>query len=151
VNLSIGQGFLLATPLQIVNLYAALARGGEIRNPVLVEQVGETPVRSGARGRLPASPDTLAVIRRGLEQVVSDPGGTGHKAFRGATYTAAAKTGSAETEVTPTHAWFAAYAPAESPEVALVVLVEQKGHGGDVAAPLARRVLDGWFSRTVER
>lgn len=151
VNLAIGQGFLNTTPLQILNMYAAIARGGEIRNPLLVEKVGDRTISSEARGKLPASPATMAVIRRGLEQVVSDPGGTAYKAFRGANYSAAAKTGSAETEVTPTHAWFAAYAPLEAPQVALVVLVESKGHGGDVAAPLARRLLDGWFERAGTR
>jgi penicillin-binding protein 2 len=147
VNLAIGQGAFLATPLQLANAYAAIARGGELMAPVLVGEPTGPSVQFQPRpqGSVPASPATLDAIRRAMKLVTSDPKGTANYAFRGSNLSVAAKTGSAEVQGPDSHAWFAAFAPAEQPEVVMVVMVEEKGMGSEVAAPVARKILEGYF------
>jgi len=141
-NLAIGQGFFLATPLQVANAYAAIARGGALQTAVLVAKQGDQSFQAQSKGNLPLSATNLDVIRQAMHGVVSDPNGTAVYAFRGSNLSLAAKTGSAEAGGPDSHAWFAAYAPYEHPEIALVVMVEEKGHGAEVAAPVARKILD---------
>ncbi|MHB8991829.1 MAG: penicillin-binding protein 2 [Chloroflexota bacterium] len=148
VNLAIGQGFFLATPLQVANSYAALARGGALMTPVLVGKPSGQSVQfqTQQKGNLPVSAANLDVIRRAMLGVTADPKGTAYYAFQGSNLSVAAKTGSAEqTQGPDTHAWFAAFAPADQPRIALVAMVESKGHGAEVAAPVARKILDGYF------
>ncbi len=150
VNLSIGQGFFLATPLQVANSYAALARGGTLMAPVLVGTPTGQSVQFQAqqKGTLPASKATLDVIRQAMKGVTANPKGTAYYAFQGSGLSVAAKTGSAEQSQGPdTHAWFASFAPADQPQVVLLAMVEAKGHGSEVAAPVARKILDGYFKR----
>lgn len=151
VNLAIGQGYLEATPLQMANLYAALANGGELRTPVLVRRVGEggtaREYAAQPRRRLPASPATLATIREAMKKVAASPKGTANYAFRGFRVSTAAKTGSAENQNPDAHAWFAGYAPADSPEIVALVMVEGGRAGGEVAAPLARQIMESYFNR----
>ena len=147
VNLAIGQGFFLATPLQVANSYAAMARGGRLMAPVLVGQwTGQgVQYQSQPRGNLPVSPSSLQAIVQAMRKVTSDPKGTAYYAFQGSTLSLAAKTGSAEAGSPDTHAWFASFAPADQPQIVLVAMVEAKGHGAEVAAPVARKILDGYF------
>lgn len=162
-NLAIGQGFLTATPLQMANLYAALANGGVLRTPLLVKRV--VPKNGGApevfeareRRRLPLSAAALDAIRSAMRETAAHPKGTAYYAFRGFGVPVAAKTGSAEFqgERPPTarqgldsHAWFAGFAPADRPELVIVVLVEGGGGGAQTAAPLARRLLERYFQST---
>ena len=147
VNLAIGQGFFLATPLQVANAYAAIARGGQLMSPVLVaKSTGQSiQFQTQPKGTLPVAPATLDTIRQAMKGVTSDPKGTAYYAFSGSKLSVAAKTGSAEYSGPDSHAWFAAYAPAETPQIAMVVMVEGKGHGAEVAAPVARKILDGYF------
>jgi penicillin-binding protein 2 len=85
---------------------------------------------------------TLAFVRRGLEQVVENPQGTGYKTVRCAAARIAGKTGTAEPGGgRPDHAWFAGYAPAQRPRVAFVVVLEHAGPGGHAAGPLARKLV----------
>jgi penicillin-binding protein 2 len=151
VNLAIGQSYLLATPLQIANMLAAVGNGGTLYRPQLVrrivepigpEQVNQPEVLT----RLPISPEGLAAIRAGLEGVVSGRG-TAREAFEGAAFTSAGKTGTSETGQEEPHAWFAGYAPAEVPQVAVAVLLEHAGEGSKEAAPLFRQVVEAYFAR----
>jgi penicillin-binding protein 2 len=151
VNLAIGQSYLLTTPLQIANMLAAIGNGGTLYRPQLVrrivEPVGPEQVNQPeVLARLPLSPEELAVIRTALEGVVSGPRGTAREAFAGATFTAAGKTGTAETGQEEPHAWFAGYAPAEAPQVAVTVLLEHAGEGSKQAAPLFRQVVEAYFA-----
>ena len=150
INLAIGQGFLEATPLQMANAYAALANGGELRTPVLVRRVGGPEdgkeYKYEVRGKIPASPATLAAIREAMVAVAGSPKGTAYYAFRGFAVSTAAKTGSAENQNPEAHAWFAGYAPADAPEIVTVVMVEGGEAGGEVAAPLGRQVLEAYFA-----
>jgi penicillin-binding protein 2 len=153
VNLAIGQSYLLATPLQIASLLAAVGNGGTVYRPQLIQRVAE---RSGAErisqpqvaGYLPVSSENLAVIRAGLQGVVSGKRGTARDAFAGAAFSAAGKTGTAEVgqEGAP-HAWFAGYAPAEAPRVAIAVILEHAGEGSEEAAPVFRSMVEAILAR----
>ncbi len=151
VNLAVGQGDLLATPLQVANMMAAMANGGVLYQPHLVMRISGTPYEEeqiytpSERGRLPVSEGTLQVIREGLNGVTSDPEGTAYYAFEGATFTSAGKTGTAETPDEKPHAWFAGYAPVEAPEIAVAVVVENSGEGSVFAAPICRQVMEAFF------
>jgi penicillin-binding protein 2 len=137
VNLAIGQGYLLATPLQMANAYAALARGGKLLAPLLVaDQDSQT------LGSLNLSAGTLAPILDGMKRVTSTPQGTAYYAFRDEKLPIAAKTGSAENENPDAHAWFVGFTPPDKPTLLALVMIEGGQHGGTVAAPIARSLID---------
>lgn len=158
--LAVGQSFHLVTPIQLVNLYATLANGGRLYRPWLVERI-ETPdgkLLKRFSSELINTPNInqkhLEEIKKGLISAVNDPEGTGYSA-RLANVTLAGKTGTAQvvrgTRKNNTqsnlndHAWFVGFAPAQEAEIALVVLVENGGSGGGVAAKVARKVLEAYF------
>lgn len=158
VNLSIGQGYLLVTPLQIARMMAAVANGGTLYRPQLVLKVAAGPdspellVEPEAMGQLPVSAETLAAIREGLAGVTTSPRGTATHVFAGFPISVAGKTGTAqvaelesEQEGTEPHSWFAAYAPVADPQVVVVAVVEHAGEGSRTAAPLVRQVLAAYF------
>ncbi|HLZ31825.1 MAG TPA: penicillin-binding protein 2 [Chloroflexota bacterium] len=137
VNLAIGQGYLLATPLQMANAYAALARGGDLLAPNLVaDQAHQT------LGSLNLSAATLGAILDGMKRVTSTAQGTAYYAFRDEKLPIAAKTGSAENENPDAHAWFVGFTPPDKPSLLVLVMVEGGQHGGTVAAPVARSLID---------
>ncbi len=148
VNLSIGQGEILTTPLQICALYAAIANNGMWIQPHLLKRtigkgrLTKEQVSKVERHPLPVSPQNLSIIREGLYAVCNSPGGTAlHVKVPGATVYG--KTGSAENSMGKvTHAWFAAYIVKESPEIAVTVFLENAGGGGSVAAPIANKILN---------
>ncbi len=159
VNMSIGQGAVLVTPMQVARFMAAVANGGVLWRPRLVQRV-ERPekgvVYSDAgqvNGHVDLSPIVWEFLRRSLWAVVND-GGTG-AAARIPGLEIAGKTGTAQTiakskaSLGQDHAWFAAFAPVHDPEVVVVVLVERGGKGGEVAAPIARRLLQSIFFEKV--
>ncbi len=150
VNLAIGQGYLLSTPLQVARLLAAIGSEGRLIRPRLIEKIvaidgAEQLFEPEVAGELPLSPDNLALIRRSLEAVVSGARGTARRAFEGISYSVAGKTGTSESGQEEPHAWFAGYAPAENPRVAIAVVLEHAGEGSQVAAPLFRQVLEAFF------
>jgi len=161
VNLSIGQGDMLATPLQVAAAYQAIANDGVLMRPTVGRELRDaegTLVRTiepEPLGDLGLGAAELAAIRDGLERVVMEPGGTAVGAFAGFPLDAvpvAGKTGTAERDPRVPYAWFAAYAPADAPEVVVVVSVEEGGGGSQTAAPIARRILEHVFGieRTTE-
>lgn len=148
LNMAIGQGFVLVTPIQVARALSAVANGGVLVQPRLARAVlspeGQV-VRTfppTVQGRVELSPSALKALRRGLEAVVER--GTG-QAARVEGLRVAGKTGSAETPRGRPHAWFAGYAPAEDPRIVVVVLVEHGYRGGLNAAPIARAVLSRWW------
>jgi penicillin-binding protein 2 len=152
VNLAIGQGDLNVTPIQVARMMAAIANGGTLYRPYLVERIapaGETfpeqITQSQSVGTLPISPDTLAVLREALLGTTTSAIAT-HR-YVGLGIPVAGKTGSAETggPDTPSHSWFGAYVPADAPEIAIAVIVENGGEGSTVAAPLARQVIEAYY------
>ncbi len=151
VNLAIGQGYLLVTPLQLATIYAQIAGGGRLAAPRLLDravQPGgnvERTLPAPAPRALPWSPATLQAVRAGLKGVVADPAGTASFVFRGSPLAGlvAGKTGTAEAAPGQApHAWFACFAPFDAPKVVVLVMIEHGGEGSAVAAPIARRVLE---------
>ncbi len=153
VNMAIGQGDVLVTPLQLANVYAAIANGGTLYRPRLIQKIGsdneppEEVWQPEVLGTLPVTPEHLKAIQEGLHGVISGPKGTAGFVFRGFPQSAAGKTGTAEAGGAgqTSHAWFAVYAPYEDPEIVAVVLLENGGQGSYNAAPLARNVLETYF------
>ncbi len=153
INMVIGQGTLLASPLQIVDMLAAVANGGTLWEPHIVARISsladgsEIVIPPKARGKLPDSAATLASIRQALERVTTAPYGTAYSAFRGDKIISAGKTGTAEVLKTgEPHSWFAGYAPANNPKIAIVVFSEHGGEGSTTAAPIFREIVDKYFA-----
>lgn len=151
VNSAIGQGFMLSTPLQVVRMLAAIGNGGRLVKPRLVDRVvsldgTEQVLAPEDAGTLPLSPANLALLRSSLEAVVSGARGTARAPFEGITYTVAGKTGTSESGQKEPHAWFAGYAPADEPRVAIAVILEYAGEGSKEAAPLFRQVAEAFFA-----
>jgi penicillin-binding protein 2 len=159
VNMSIGQGTVLVTPMQVARFMAAVANGGVLWRPRLVQRV-ERPDRGvvwsdqgQVSGHVELSPVVWAFLRQSLWSVVND-NGTG-AAARIPGLDIAGKTGTAQmiakskAEKGQDHAWFAAFAPAKAPEVVVVVIAERGGKGGQVAAPIARKILNAIFFEKV--
>jgi penicillin-binding protein 2 len=158
INMSIGQGDLLVTPLQLASAYAAIANGGTLYRPVVGLRVQEPdgPVIKAVDAQrlrdVPMNARARGPIHEGLLAAVTQ--GTAASAFAGFPHEdipVAGKTGTAEAIVDGRdvdHSWFAAYAPAENPEIVVVAIVEQGGGGSQVAAPMVRQVLEAYFGLT---
>lgn len=140
LNLSIGQGDLMVTPLQIVRMMAVIANGGNLVIPHLKRDDDKSYIKTN----LGIASENIALIRDGLYDVVNSPGGTAHNTgmnhlpVAGKTSTAEVGT---ETIVRQSHAWFIGYAPVERPRIAFVIMIEHGGKGSKVAAPLAAQFL----------
>ena len=148
-NISIGQGDLLATPLQVLNAMNVIANGGTLYRPQLVLEVRDAeghPRQSfepDAIRRVPVTAQHLALIRQGLRKAITSPDGTTYAALKEHTLAIAGKTGTSEVSqsVAP-HAWFVGYAPAHNPMISVVVFVQHGGEGSRVAAPVAADIMN---------
>jgi penicillin-binding protein 2 len=161
ISIGIGQGYNSYTPIQLAQAMATLANGGTLYRPRLVAYV-DNP-RTGERRhfepevvrRIPAKPEHIDFVKRAMAGVNKE--GTGARAFAGAQYTSGGKTGTAQViamkqnekydekkvaERHRDHSWFIAFAPLESPKIALAIIVENGGFGARAAAPIARTMLD---------
>ncbi len=159
INMSIGQGQLLVTPLQVARMMAAVANGGILWKPRLVQRVelgdGSLAYSASSKmtGRVDLSPVVWSFLRHALTGVVNE-GGTG-AAARIPGVEIAGKTGTAQSIAKSDsakgqdHAWFASFAPAGDPQYVVVVLVERGGRGGQVAAPIARQIYQAIFLERV--
>ncbi|MEK7532345.1 MAG: penicillin-binding protein 2 [Patescibacteria group bacterium] len=147
-NLSIGQGDLLVTPLQLAVATAAIANDGVRYRPSIVERAidpltGEVqPIEPQPLPRLPIQSANLEIVRRGMRACVT----VGScRLLADAPVTVAGKTGTAQwSRERPTHAWFAGFAPFNNPEIAITVIVEEGGEGSKTAIPVAREFIDFW-------
>jgi penicillin-binding protein 2 len=177
-NATTGQGYVVSTPLQVLNSVATIANGGRVMLPRLVSQIldGEGNVVETfepvvrwdlSDGVLtPGTPDllldpwVLPLVQEGMRRVVSDPEGTAHDSaqIRDGEISSAGKTGTGEfcdaaanrrglciPGEWPTHAWYAAYAPFENPEIAVVAFVYNGGEGAVTAGPIVRQVMEAYF------
>jgi penicillin-binding protein 2 len=159
--MSIGQGDMIVTPLQMATTYAAIANGGTVMKPRLGWQL-QTPSAVGASetnrefrpsvaAKLPLESTEIAVIRDGLRDVVSGGSGTAVSTFTGFPldrFPIAGKTGTAqigESEAGRNDAWFVSYGPIASPQYVISVLVQDAGHGGTSAGPIARQIWEAIF------
>jgi penicillin-binding protein 2 len=160
LNLAIGQGDVKVTPLQIARLVAAIANGGQLRQPQLVLKIqppdGEpsfalAPIEQGT---LPLSPEQLAALQAAMHNVTQPPLGTARNRFRGFRIPIYGKTGTAETAAPDADAWFAGYTfaqRADRPDIALAVWVSSQGQGSDIAAPIFRRIVESYFQLPLTR
>ena len=152
--MGIGQGDVQVTPLQMANIMAAIANGGTLYRPTLVDRIGagagapEEPYPVQISGELPLSPQNLAIMQESLWKVANDPNGTATHQFVGLPIQVAGKTGTAEAPPRDSHAWFAGYAPANQPEIAIAVILEHGGEGSAVSAPLFRRIVELYYNIT---
>ena len=162
VSVGVGQGYNLVTPLQLAYATAILANDGVAYRPHLLKEVRSSrtsekrTLGTNLESNLNLNSEHLALVKSAMV-AVTQPGGTAAKAGAGASYVFAGKTGTAQVigikqgekyieskiqERYRDHAWFMAFAPSDQPKIALAVLVENGGHGGSTAAPIARKVLD---------
>jgi cell division protein FtsI/penicillin-binding protein 2 len=166
LSVAIGQGFNLVTPLQMAALASGLANGGIKYQPEILKQIesadGTVIKKTEPQiiGQFPVSPETMALIKKGLWQVVNSDTGTAKGArfpgidISGKTGTAQVLSRKEDEEETPEedipdhlkpHAWFIAYAPSENPKIAVAVVVENGEHGSSAAAPIAREVIKSYL------
>jgi penicillin-binding protein 2 len=151
INLAIGQGNLLATPMQAAVAYAAIANGGYLVTPHLgariVSAQGKLVRRLPYRRprRLGISQQTLSVVQNALHEAATTPNGTSYVTFGGYKIPVAGKTGTAQVLHQDDYAWYCSYAPANDPKYVVVVMIQQGGHGGISAAPAARMIYDSLF------
>ncbi len=159
VNMAIGQGDVLLTPLQIASGYATIGNGGTVWTPQVVREVrnGVTEelvrmVDPEAASTVAMTPEWRAAVVDGLAGVTTQEGGTAVGAFSGFandTYRVAAKTGTAQVNGKAPTAVFGAFGPVQDPQYAVSVLLEESGYGGSVAAPVARRLFDVFADPTL--
>jgi penicillin-binding protein 2 len=147
INLSIGQGYLAVTPLQLAVAYSAVANGGAVVQP----HVARALLRGAAVQRLRFPPrrhlrlrDVWA-IRQGLYEAAHSAGGTSASVFGSFPIPVAGKTGTAQTPYGSDHSWYASWAPAGNPRVVVVVLIEHGGFGAQAAAPAAKEIYSAFF------
>lgn len=172
LSCAIGQGFNLVTPIQLLTAYAALTNGGNVYQPHLAKAIvgpdGKVlrTLLPEARKKLILSPETVELLKAGLQGVVNEPGGTARSArlddikVGGKTGTTQVVTMRADQRVKGEdltywfrdHAWFASFAPVEDPRIALVVFIEHSGYsGGHAAAPVAGKILKSFFDLEKQR
>ena len=157
INLAVGQGDLQADPLQMAVAYAAIANGGHVVTPRLAQSVesvtGEVleEIRPTEKRTVDVPEDDRQTILTGLQRAAMEEGGTSYPVFGNFPIPVAGKTGTAEKGFTesglplPDQAWYAAVAPADDPEIVVVVTIERGGFGADSAAPVAARILEKYF------
>ncbi len=154
-NQAIGQGDVLVTPLQVADFVAAIANGGTLYRPQLVEKI--QPVdgdpllvfKPEARGTLPLRQENLDIVREAMYMVTHDPRGTARYALRGLEFEVAGKTGTAESGNGLPHSWFAGYTLNEAntglPDIAIAVIVENIGEGSEFATPIFRAMVETYY------
>jgi penicillin-binding protein 2 len=141
INMSIGQGFLQATPLQATGMFAVVANGGYHVQPHLLKDATKHEWRESMN----LKPTTIATLRKGLREVVD--GGTGAVMNSPTIPKAAGKSGTAEAPPGPSHVWFGSYAPLDKPEIVVVAFGEHTGGGGGkTAAPMVLKVMEAYFN-----
>lgn len=163
VSVSIGQGYVATTPLQLVNAFAAIGNGGFLYRPYIVKKISAVGERPGLEKKpellrkIEISPEMIKLVKEGLFEVVNRPGGTAVRSFSPLTEISG-KTGTSQVRATIKkkcelldvadrhHGWFVGYAPKENPEIAVVAIAEHSCHGS-VAGPVAKEVIEAYFRK----
>jgi penicillin-binding protein 2 len=172
ISIAIGQGFNLVTPIQLANAYAAMANGGTLLRPYMIKRIesadGKVFKEFGPEklNTLPISKENQALLNFALWGVVNQRGGTG-SALKRAQEDFCGKTGTSQVIGLPQdekarrakkiayeyrdHALFVCFGPYKNPEIAVAVIMENAGHGGSAAAPVARKIVDAYFARKADK
>jgi penicillin-binding protein 2 len=155
VNQAIGQGDMQVTPLQVARFMAAIANGGTLYRPQIVDKIQPidgNPVLSfkpEAQGTLLLRPDNLKILQDALLMVTQNTKGTAHYTLRGLQFDVAGKTGTAESGSGKSHAWFAGYTLNQTntklPDIAIAVIVENIGEGSEYAVPIFRAMVETYY------
>ncbi len=154
VQQGIGQGDMLVTPLQVVRFTAAIANGGTLYRPQLIERVTTSAgvdvstFTPEEQGTLPITDETLEAIQTAMRGVVSSRIGTARDALSGLAIPTYGKTGTAENPMGDSHAWFTGYTDEnreDLPDIAVTVIAENAGEGSEIGAPIFRRIIESYF------
>jgi len=155
VQMGIGQGDMLVTPLQVANMVAAIGNGGTLYQPQIIQKITTLDgtvieeFEPKVIRKIPASEETLEAVKLGMELVVRDQRGTAYRRFTGMSTPIFGKTGTATTSIEDPHSWFAGFTDAnnpDKPDIAIAVILEFAGDGSAYAAPVFRRVVEAYFS-----
>jgi penicillin-binding protein 2 len=156
-NISIGQGYLSTTPLQMALVACAVANNGVVYRPYLVKELKGSDGRVLKRvqpevlHRVNAPISLWNLVKEGMLAAVYGSGGTA-RLLADLPIKVAGKTGSSQhRKGAKTHAWFIAFAPADNPKIALCVMVEEAGHGGEVAVPISKQLLQAFSEKLKSR
>ncbi len=153
VNLAVGQGDVMVTPLQLARAYAALANGGTLVRPhvggTIVNLQGRTvrKIDPAPQRHLHISSETRNVILDGLHRAADEPGGTSYPVMGSFPIPVAGKTGTAERQGQQDQSWYSVIAPYPNPQIVVTVTVERGGFGAETAAPMARAILERYFNQ----
>jgi len=140
-NLSIGQGYLLVTPLQVVRLVSCIANGGVLVEPYILKGAAGGHTKTDLR----LKKKNIDLVKKGMKGVVEADGGTGFRAWS-SVVSISAKTGTAQAGGSlKSHAWFAGFAPSDDPKISFVIFLEHGGSGGGVAAMIAKKAVEYWY------
>lgn len=160
-NQAIGQGDVQVTPLQVVDFIAAIANGGTLYRPQLIDKIQPVegdPVlvfKPEARGTLLLNPANLETLQEAMIMVTQNPLGTARFNIRGLQFNVAGKTGTAESGSGLPHAWFAGYtmnaANTQKPDIAIAIIVENEGEGSEYAVPLFRAMVETYYYGSPQR
>jgi penicillin-binding protein 2 len=157
INMAVGQGNLLVTPIQMVNVTSAIANGGTLYRPHLVKAIGpafEAPtnvVDPQVSGTIPVTEQAINYIREGMLGVTTIVDlGTAENRVGGMQITTGGKTGTAQVSSgAQPIAWYTGYAPFDDPEIAVIIMVENGGQGSTIASPIFRRIVEMWYGLRV--
>jgi penicillin-binding protein 2 len=153
VNLAVGQGDVMVTPLQLARAYAALGNGGTLVRPhvggSIVNIRGQTvrKIHPAPQRHLRISSETRNVILEGLHRAADEPGGTSYAVMGSFPVPVAGKTGTAERQGQQDQSWYSVLAPYPNPQIVVTVTVERGGFGAETAAPMARAILEHYFNQ----
>ncbi|MFZ5980011.1 MAG: penicillin-binding protein 2 [Candidatus Zixiibacteriota bacterium] len=155
LNNSIGQGEILVTPLQLVQFFCGLANNGTVYRPHLVKRISKVggeqiPVLPVMSFQLPFSQKTISLLMESMRLVVEGEHGTA-RSLRNKKYSLGGKTGTAQNPHGENHSWFVGVAPMENPEIVVCAIVENAGHGSEVAAPVVGKVIRTYMEKKMER
>lgn len=151
LNLAIGQGELLVNLFQMAQFYCGVVNGGEVYRPHLVKTIyypdkAPETITPELSFKLPFSERTLKILNEGIRLVVEGEDGTARH-LKNANYSIGGKTGTAENPHGENHSWFIGVAPLESPEIVVAVIIENSGHGSEIAAPMVGKIIEAFMKK----